>query len=158
MARFRFSLQVLLELRRRQEQNVQRELAAAERHKLELERQLHEQQQDMIASRDTLRSALTGRLDPGALRHKASSSLQAMRLVHQIARDLAAAHVRQESIRARLVEAMRNRRAIELLRDRRLESWRTEQARSEADALDELAVTSAARRSGEVGFRGKGNQ
>jgi flagellar FliJ protein len=145
MARFKFSLQVLLDARSRHERSVQRELAAADRHRRALERQLHDRQQEMIASRDMLRSALTGRLDPGMLRQKASSSLQAMRLVHQVARDLAAAHQRLSEVRARLVEAMRQRRAIELLRERRYAAWRAEQDRAEAAALDELAITMAAR-------------
>ena len=53
---------------------------------------------------------------------------------------------RLESARAELLEAAKRRKAVELLKDRRFEEWRSDQNRRELAAVDELAVMAAGRR------------
>jgi flagellar export protein FliJ len=48
--------------------------------------------------------------------------------------------------RGRLIEAAQRRRAIELLRERRLEEWRQAADKRENDLLDELGSIAAGRR------------
>ena len=62
------------------------------------------------------------------------------------ARDLAHLEVFREERRLVLVEAQKNRKAMEILRDKRKAEHEAENARAEQNALDELAVQARRRR------------
>lgn len=145
MTRFAFTLQPLLDLRRRREQQAQVALAAVNQQRLNLERRLRQQQELIRSDKHALRGRLVGLLDTDALRLQAVSAVQGMRTAQRLAVELAGVHKRLSTTRAELVEATRARRAIELLRDRRYEQWRREQSRADAATIDELATNSAAR-------------
>ena len=59
--------------------------------------------------------------------------------------ELAGLHRRLEAARSELTEAARDRRAIELLRERRLFEWRRRIDRAEDAVIDDLAAAAAAR-------------
>jgi flagellar FliJ protein len=145
MLRFRFRLEALLTARRMAERERQRAVAEIERQRLNLEGRLRHMQDDIASARQDLRGSLVGTLDAHALRMHAASSLQHMRLAQRLVLELAGVHKRLEMERARLIEASRARRAIELLRERRFAQWKAEQDKAETAALDELAVIAAAR-------------
>ena len=63
------------------------------------------------------------------------------------AAQLAGVHKRLEAARARLLEAVRERRAIERLRERRYEAWLDNLTRRETAELNEIGAVVAARRS-----------
>ncbi len=145
MARFVFALEPLLKARRRAEQQEQRALAQIERQRLGLQDTLRRHQHHITQGKGALRDALTGTIDLPTLRAQANSSVQVDRRARQVVLQLAGVHNRLETARVRLVEAMRHRRAMELLRDRRYEQFKTAQNKAETAALDELAVTAPAR-------------
>lgn len=58
---------------------------------------------------------------------------------------LAGVHQRLEASRLELVEATTRRKAVEVLKERRHEQWKSEEKRRENAASDELAVMGAAR-------------
>jgi flagellar export protein FliJ len=76
----------------------------------------------------------------------ASSSMQILRDAQRIVLELAGVHKRLEAARAELIEATKQRRAVELLRDRRFAEWRNAENKRETAAIDELAVIAAARK------------
>lgn len=147
MARFRFSLQPVLDARQREEQQKQREVAEVERRRRDLEQALRDHQASLATDKSALRSELAGAIDVHALRLQAGASLHVMRKARRVVLELAGAHKQLERARSELLEASKRRRAVELLREKRYEQWLAEQRRAENAAADELAVM----RAGQVG-------
>lgn len=152
MAKFIFQLESVLKQRRAVERERQLIVAAAERERVTLEDQIRGYQAEISRERDELRDQLAGRtesalLDLRGVRFQVSSTLRIMTLAQQAVLKLAGVHRRIEAARAQLLEATTARKAVEKLRERRLEDWRDEQRKIEAAALDELAVMAASRRS-----------
>ncbi len=147
MARFVFELEAVLTQRRNAEKACQRVVAEAERERVGLENELRALQQAI----ETERRDLSERLSPGqagsplAYRAQANASLHLTVLAQRKAIELAGALKRLDAARARLREAATGRKAIERLKERRLEEWRDEQKRLEHNALDELSVMRASR-------------
>lgn len=150
MARFVFEHEALLEQRRRAERERQVVVAQLERERMELEGVLRGAQRSLASCKTDLRDALHGRgggarVDIGAVRMQASASFGLTARAQGVAIRLAGSMRRLEAARRELMAASAARRAVELLRERRLEQWRREQARREAAELDEIATTRAAR-------------
>jgi flagellar export protein FliJ len=145
MARFRFPLDPVLRMRRHAERERQRAVAAIEGERAALEAALRRLQEGAAGGRDELRDGLVGDVDVALLRQHAASAMRSARQARRIVLQMAGVHRRLEEARRALVEAMRRRRAIELLRERRLETWRTEARRRDAAALDDLAGARAGR-------------
>ncbi len=133
-------------MRLRAEREKQTALAVVQAERLALEDAVREMQSRIVAERAELRSVLAGggAVDLAAARLQASASLNAVARTQQLALKLAGAHKRVEHARQELLEAARQRRAVELLRERRYEAWKTEMAQRENAALDELAIMAAA--------------
>lgn len=138
MKRFTFSMQTILDLRLKEEEQVLLDLADKE---MELQRgkdalehlknQLQEYQQSQKDNRLT-QSALS-------LRHSVSwrhSLKKDLLLKAQELQDIA---MDISHIRARLLEATKKRKSLEILRDKQKDSWQKEFNRREQIFLDELA-------------------
>jgi flagellar FliJ protein len=145
MAKFRFTLEPLLKVRRHAEQAHQRAVSQLEVQRMQIEEQLRRQQAGISDGRESLRSGLTGRVDVHSLRLHAGASMQLMRTAQRLVLELAGVHKRLEAARAGLIEATKQRRAMELLRDRQLTRFKAAGERRETAALDEMAVIAAAR-------------
>lgn len=139
MAAFRFTLDPLLRLRKMEEDGCRRQVAEIERERQALEDRIRSQQSLIAEGKQQMRGVLVGRLDVGSLRFQASASMQVSRKTRQIVVKLAGVHQRLARARERLTEAMRARRAVELLREQRYEAWKQEENRKEILAMDELA-------------------
>ena len=146
MPRFNFTLDPLLRARTQAEQARQIAVAELECRRMALEDRLREHQRGIAAGKAELGERLVGRLDVHELRLQGNAALALVRHAQRTVVELAGVHRRLEAARAELVEATRERRSIELLRERALERWRAEQERVETAALDELAVIGAARK------------
>lgn len=140
MPRFRFQLQAVLDLRQREEDGRQREVAKLEQERRRIEDGLRRRQRSITDARDEVRNRLVGDLNPDGLRSQANASLSLMRDAQRTVLELAALHRRLEKARLDLQEAARRRRAMELLRDRRALEWREGLDRREQAAIDELAT------------------
>lgn len=162
MARFRFGLQAVLDLRERQEREHQRVVARLERERLDLEDMLRGYQGTIRAAKDDLRGSMGrggGRVDAASLRLDAGAAMGMQIRAHQAVLRLAGVHRRLETARRLLMAATRARRAIEVLKERRLAEWQGEEKRKEGVLLDEAGTMNAARRavasrSGECGGAG----
>ena len=146
MPRFVFRLQPLLEARKLDEEAAQRRVAEIQRERLQLEGMLRRHQRSITDGKQVWREELLGRIDLDALLLGANASLHLQRKAQQVVLTLAGVHSRLETARARLIEATKRRRAIELLRDRRFEQFKAALAKAETAALDELAVNRFARK------------
>ncbi|MGF1632334.1 MAG: flagellar export protein FliJ [Phycisphaerae bacterium] len=141
MAQFTFRLDTLFRLRRDTEKERQRDLAQVQQRYLEAEQQLAGIRQEMTSADEALREGhLTGKIDVVYLmshrRFIAARNLTAMQQLQAMAR------VQQEVSAARtaLLAAARDRKALEKLREKRLEAWRHDQSRREQAETDEVST------------------
>jgi flagellar FliJ protein len=144
MAKFVFELEPLLEQRRREERDRMRAVGEVERERLELEAEAARVALEIRAERQALRAELHGQ-GPGAVdlrrvQMQANASLHGGRRTQELALRAAAVFKRLDTARALLLRATTQRRAVELLRERRFEAWLAEQRAKEARELDELVT------------------
>lgn len=146
--RFVFSLEPVLEQRRRAEEARLRAVAAVERERVTLEDNLRALQGDLAAARSDLRDRLAApgvAGGVGAVRMQANASLRITLDMQQCALTLAGVLRRLERARAELLAATTARKGVERLRERRYAAWRAEEGRREVRELDELTTMGAAR-------------
>lgn len=150
MARFRFGLQTVLDLREREEKERQRVVGRLESERMAMEHKLRDYQGSIRLSKEGMRTAMGGAagggVDAPALRLEAGAALGMQIRAHQAALRLAGIHRRLETARRALMEATKARRAIEVLKEKRYAAWLTEQNRRESVALDEIGTMGAVRR------------
>lgn len=160
--RFRFSLQPVLEHRRRIEEERLRDVAVIEQERVRTEDKLRAINARLVQSRADLRerfspapgggggAAVRGGI--GAVRLDSSSALRLTVEAQQAAIELAGIMRRLERARAVLLEATTARKGVERLRERRHEEWKHELSRRENAELDEMATIGASRAAAPGGF------
>ncbi|MEE9403394.1 MAG: flagellar FliJ family protein [Algisphaera sp.] len=140
MATFEFRFETVLKQRRREEERCQGAVAEQLRKQGAMRGQLSVLQDDIAESRRSLGDALTGTLDLSRVgeftRFSAQGTLHGRQLVERLA------GMEQLILVARraLIEAVRQRKALETLRDRDHVAWKIMQDRREQAALDEQAA------------------
>lgn len=148
MARFVFELEAVLRARQAEERRRQLVVAEFERERARVEGLIRECQSEIVRGREDLREALGG---AGAPVDLASVRMQAGAGLHQVAKaqrhvfELAGVHRKLDAARLDLLKAATQRKAVEMLKERRYEEWREDQKRREGAAIDELNVTRAGR-------------
>ena len=140
MAKFKFRLEPVLRQRQMLEDIQQRELAKALRERMILQTQLQTMRQRISQSKFSLSHGLVGQVDMDEVTGFARYSGQEAERGHQIIIRMAGLEKQIQISRGRLVEATRNRRTIELLRQRHLDRWRRTQQRLEDNEQDELVT------------------
>lgn len=148
MAKFIFNLASVLKQRLAVERTRQAVVAGLEAKRVELEEQLRGCQRAIEASRQSWRDLLGASAGPdGSVAAadvrgagmQAAASLAGEATARKTVIQLAGLHTHLTRARAELAQAMKDRRAIELLRDRRFEEWKLEQRRIETNQMDEIA-------------------
>ena len=141
MATFRFALQPLLTLRKRDEDEAALAVAAIQREKRELELRVAQAQRLIDEAGEGLRDMVrTGRVDARGLRAQARSGLAARATTARLGQTMDAVDERLGAARQALAQAASKRRAIELLRERRFDAWKREREAREQAELDDHAV------------------
>ena len=135
----------LLKSRRHVEMREQRLVAMLERERLALEDQARQVQRAITASRRAMRDSLTGTVDAPTLRLHAASINRQSQEQSRLSMALAALHERLHSAHRSLAEASRARRAIELMRERHSRRRRDLIVKTDAEALEELAIRAQSR-------------
>ena len=137
MQAFQFRYQAVLKQREVIEQQRQRAFAQLMHQRNAKFAQLREMQETISASKREAAGGLVGTVNLGSIagiaRYSASCALRGNALVREIAQ----LEIQVEQARNALVEASKNRKALELLRDRQRQDWELEQRRMEAKLLDE---------------------
>jgi len=118
MAKFRFKLEAVLRHRLLVEDQCQRELAQFLRERMILHHQLRQMQESIGQSKRDLGGGLLGKVDMDQVALFARFSGQATQRAQQSVVKLAELEKQVEASRGRLLEAVRARKALELLRDR----------------------------------------
>lgn len=141
MARFKFRLEPVLKMRKRIEQDRQRELALRESKLVELQNELKRMDSTLQSTAEELRkNHLTGRIDLGFLTAHRRFLGAMQRQGIEVAQKIAAQQLKVNEARAHLAEAAKHRKAIEKLRERQLERWQQDQSRRELADLDEIGT------------------
>ncbi len=143
---FRFKLEALLKHRATLEDQAQRELAKSLRQRMILQQQIRQMQDTIRDSKRQLGEGLVGTVDLDSISRFAHYSGDvAVRAQHIVVR-LGALEKQITLHRTQLAQAMRARKAIELLRARHHERWQLAQQRHETAAQDEIASQRFVRR------------
>jgi flagellar export protein FliJ len=146
MARFVFEFEAVLKQRLADEREKQLAMAVVERQRLAIEAQLRGTQGEIEQEKESLRTALgSGAVDLPAVRQQAGAALGRVKRAQQLVLKLAGVHKALDAARMELLLATTKRKAMETLRDRRLEAWKAELSRKEAGELDEITIMRAAR-------------
>ena len=146
MAKFRFKLESLLKLREGAEREHQQIVAKLERERVRIEDRLRRHQANITSGKQDLAGHMTGAVDVREIRQFAHVTRQVEQHAQRTAIELAGVYRRIEAARRGLAEAMRERRVIELLKERRYAAFLQAIEKDEAAALDELATNDAPRR------------
>jgi flagellar FliJ protein len=146
MAGFVFRFDSVLRQRRHAEAQAQRRLAQVLRDQQQHEQQLGQMQHAIRDARSDLGQSLGGPVNMADVGRFARHVLTQRVAGQQLARQLAGDHQRVAAMRAELLEAARQRKSLELLRERDLALWNKAQQRREQAALDEVGQQQHARR------------
>ncbi|HVT89474.1 MAG TPA: flagellar export protein FliJ [Tepidisphaeraceae bacterium] len=141
MGKFVFKLEGLLRQRKHVERERQRLLAEKQVQLVQCENELRELQQTMQASTDELRQTrLIGQLDMGFITAHRRFIGAMHRRGMAMAQKIALAQRSVDEARILLVEAARQRKVIEKLREQQFQRWRENQSRKELADLDEIGM------------------
>lgn len=141
MARFVFKLEAVLRQRKQIEQQKLRDLAIRQQALVSLQQDLQTlQNQAQNASQDLRENRLVGTINLSFLAAHRRFMLSMGRQAAVLAQKIAQAETQVHEARLVLAEAAKNRKAIEKLKEKHHEYWRAEQAKKEADALDEVGM------------------
>ncbi len=146
MAKFEFKLDPVLRHRRMIEEQAQRDVAQLLRRKLILETQIADLQRTLAMDKQAMGEALAGRVDVIRIRQQGAHGNRVALRVQEIALVLFKLAQQLDQARARLLEATKSRKAVELLRQKRLARWQHAQRRIETRDADELVTQTYARR------------
>lgn len=153
MAKFRFELETLLEQRRRVEDARRLEVATVERERLAIEEEIRAAQRALGEQKRDLRDALSPGgaprgVDVAGVRLQSHASLHATASLQRLAARLGGVLQKLERARAGLLRATADRKAVELLRQRRFEAWKRGEDKKEAASVDDMVNARVARRDG----------
>lgn len=140
MAKFVFKLDSVLKHRRRVEDDRQRDLAKQMRRRMILQGQLRWMQSTITDSKLQLGDGLRGQVDLDRVGHFARYSGQVTQRAHGIVSELAQLEKEIQRGREALLVAVRQRKALDVLREHRHAKWKKEQNRREDVRIDELNV------------------
>lgn len=147
---FRFNLQAVLEQRERVEEAKRRVVVELERERLAIEERIRGYQRAITSARQDMRRELGAERTDGEqsganvslsyVRMQAGASLNLVAKAQQAVLELAGLGRRLDAARVELLEAATRRKAVELLREKRLQEWKRAQRAKEDAELDEMSV------------------
>ena len=145
MKRFRFRLESLLDIKRRAEEEIKKELgaknaeiASSQRDEQTFVNQLQvfyadeKEQRQRVLDLQALRTSISYRT------HLPKDIFNTKQTILKLNQDL-------DAIRARLTKAKKQTRVLEMLREKRFAQWKKERARIEQKFTDDLSQTAYAR-------------
>ena len=141
MARFVFGLQTVLDQRETEETLCKKELFEAQLAQKQLLDELADIESQIKTANDTMRSEhLVGTLKPTMISTHRRYLIAMKQQVFSLAEKIAAARTTVEAKQRKLAEATKNKKVIELLRDKQKSRWMAEQDRRELAAADDVAM------------------
>jgi flagellar FliJ protein len=151
MAKFIFKLGGLLRQRENAQNQCMRDLAAVQGRLTALEVELRSVDDTVrAADRDLRENRLVGTVDLAFLGAHRRFSLAMQRKAVEIAQRMVQAQWEVDEAKQKLIEASRQKRIIEKLREQQLQRWREGQAQRETKELDEISMQLSIRESAEA--------
>jgi flagellar protein FliJ len=139
MKRFRFRLDTILDLRIRDEEKIEMELAAKNQKIIDAQKVLNTIHEELVNSQKIEKIKRTETLSPILLRYSIVYR-------HKLKQDLLTAGRNVDDLKAdafktqkELIEATKKRRAVEIVKERRLEEWKKELQVREQNTIDDIA-------------------
>ncbi|MGI9012757.1 MAG: flagellar FliJ family protein [Phycisphaerales bacterium] len=139
MKRFQFKLDPVLRMRQHEERAAQAAVAEVARECEKLRAQLQRLQMQLASDQQGMRAAVSGRVDIDSLRASSAAHLDGRRRAEVIVRHLADAERRLQTAQHHLQACTARRRALEQLREARMDDWHADRLREEQIVLDDLA-------------------
>ena len=146
MASFEFRYASLLRHRRNVEEQRQRELAQLVRTRMILQGQLRQMQETIRQSKQDMTDGLVGRVDVDRIGLFAGFSQQVIQRGQQIVLRLAQLEKQISEARRLMLDALRQRKALDRLQEKHHEKWQRELDRRETQEADEMAAQRYLRR------------
>ena len=141
MAKFVFKLEGVLRQRKHVEQEKQRILAVKQKQLVEAQNILQQMHRTVEATNDDVRkNRLVGKLDMEFIAAHRRFLTAMQRQAMAVAQKIALAHHAVEEARRELAEAAKQRKAIEKLKEKQFERWRSELSRREQAEMDEIGM------------------
>jgi flagellar FliJ protein len=141
MARFVFSLESVLRHRRHAEQERMRELAVCQAEMARLRNELKALNDDMQTNAAEMKANhLTGPIDVAYLAAHRRYTVAMQRRGQVLVQEMARQQRKVDDAQRLLAESARERKAIEKLRERQFERWRSEVDRKELADADEVGA------------------
>lgn len=141
MAQFKFKLQVVLDQREREERLAQVEHAQAQLAQKMLEADLAAIESDLRGANEYLRDHhLVGKIDTSMIATHRRYLIAARSAVINKAKQIAVARLKCEASQRKLAAAAKDKKAIELLRDRQKSRWAAELDKKDLALADDVAM------------------
>ena len=140
MKRFSFRLETLLTVRRRAEDELGLLLGKKTREIDEARKSLDDLHTTFVRFQDEERKRRTGSLSAAELRYSVVYRFRLRREIMTAHRRLDDLLGQAAELRTKLVRARQRRRSLELMRERKYESWRIDNKRIEQKTTDEVAM------------------
>ena len=141
MAQFKFRLHAVLRHRLQIEEQKQRELAEVQQQLTIMHNELRAMDGDIEKANEDLRANhLVGRVDVDFLTAHRRFIVGARRKAQGLVQRIALVQKQVDTAREALAEAAKQRKIIEKLQEKQLGRWKEEEARKEADAMDEIGM------------------
>lgn len=152
MARFIFTLQPVLEMREREEEQKKTVLAQLETNRLQIEDRIRGYQQNIELEQSSLAQMLVGKdgIDLRGARLQANAAIKNRFSAQKAVLELAGLHNLITQARAELGKASAARKAVEMLKEKQRQAFDMEQRRRESSELDDISVMRHARREGHL--------
>ncbi|MBQ4537947.1 MAG: flagellar export protein FliJ [Lachnospiraceae bacterium] len=138
MARFRYSLQNVLDIKMKMETQAKQVFSAAKAALDEEEERLQSLYEKKRLYEEKAKELLNGRLDMQAIEENKQSVLFAEQMITEQKRQVLMAERRLEEARRALAEVMMERKTHETLREKAFEEFLLEENRAESKSVDEL--------------------
>lgn len=139
--RFRFRLERILNLRQREEDVVRLDLARVNREITQVQMEIERIERELRSTDVSRELERCKDLDPGFVVRRHQGHLTALEGSVREAREEESRLFRERSdVNARLIQARRDRAAVEKLRERALRKHRQESERQERKEMDEVAA------------------
>ncbi len=146
MKRFRFTLEALLSLRKREEEEVRREFAEKNREIALSQENMGQLRESLVQLQQSEKDRRVRSLSIPELRSSVSYRNKIKLDMITASKDLQELQRECESIRKRLVEATKRKRAVEILKERRFAQWKEAYEAQEQEFTDELSQKSFSRK------------
>ncbi|MDO5575601.1 MAG: flagellar export protein FliJ [Fibrobacter sp.] len=149
MKKFKFTLDTLLDVRQKKEDKLKSQLAEKNREIIQLQKevnQIHDELKEFQSSE--IKSRVENKVDPVLLRYSVTYRFKLKDDILKLVKQIDDLKAEAWKINAKLIEAVKDRRAIEILKEKRFQEWRKEYNMKEQKTIDDISQQVFIRNSG----------